>query len=395
VKRVLFVVGLAGAVLLVPVASAGRPPRVRPAVVVLPKSALGASGRSLAVSRDSSGVVSNAQASSNAISANPDTFVNLGRITGYLLTFGDRFSGGSGVTEISTGVDEYKTPADAKRGLAFWRQDDPKITALNDYGLTFTVTALRAARVGTRGFAEGMTITVPNAAPLAVVDEQFTDGRYVLQVDVAAGSLSAAVGVAGKLARTLDHRLRLAEAGHLVGKPVKLPPPLKSGRPPGGPDLATLALATSDLGGLATVAVQGYGAPSSPSRSEYEQDLEPASNFTAISQIIDWFPHANDATVLGRFGGSGLAYAFVQGLVSGTVGEFTPVDLSPVGDNAYGGIVAVTKTGQPAFYLTIVALSSGRAADVVLAGSQSQIQAADVLKLAQAAATRLDSGLAG
>ena len=163
---------------------------------------------------------------------------------------------------------------------------------LEPYGLAVTVKALKPAKVGTRRFAEGSTITVPNAVPLSVVDEQFTDRRYVLHVDVAAGSLSVAAHLAGKLARTLDHRLRLAEAGRLRGKPVKVP----------------------------------------------------------------------------------------------------AKDVSGAGDNAYGAIVSIAQQGEQTAY---VAISSGRAADLVLVAGQTPLQSSDVLNLAQTTANRLDTGLAG
>jgi hypothetical protein len=393
VKKVLFVAALAAAVLVVvPAASAGRSHRVKLAVVVLPKSALGAAGRSLALSPDS-GVVSNAEESGGSISGTD--FSKLGRITGYALFYGDRYSGLPGITEISTGVDKYKNSRDARRGLAFWRKDDPKITVLGPYGLAVTVKALTPAKVGTRRFAVGTTVTVPGAVPLSLVDEQFTDGRYVLRAEVAAGSLSAANNLAGKLARKLDRRLRLAEAGRLRGKPVKVPAHLQAGPPPGGPDLSTLALTTADFGGQATIADQAYEQPSSPSLSEYTRDMQPAGNFQDLSQIIDWFPHANDATVLARFTGVELAYVFSQGLFAGTTGQFTPVDLSSVGDDAFGGTVALTQPGQPTVYVGIVALSAAQATDFVLVGGSSQIQSSDLVSLAQAAANRLNTGLAG
>jgi hypothetical protein len=227
------------------------------------------------------------------------------------------------------------------------------------------------------------------------VDAQFSDGRYVLKADVAADSLSAAEGVAARLTRTLDHRLRLAEAGHLRGKPVKLPPALKAGPPTGGPDLATLALTASDLSGQTTVVNDGYSAPSAPSLSEYTLDLQPAGTFEDLTQIIDWFPAANDATFLSRYEGVAFAYVFAQGFLTGAPGQFTPVDLSAAGDGASGGIVSVASPGQPTVYLAIVGLSSGQASDFVLAGSRSQLQSSDVLSLAQHAANRLNAGLSG
>jgi hypothetical protein len=393
VKKVLLVAALAAAA-LVPAASASSSHRVKLSVVVLPKSGLGSAGRPLAVSPDS-GVVSNADAANNSVSAQPDTFDKLGRVTGYELIYGDRYSGRSGVTEISTGVDRYKTSAGAKHGLAFFRKDDAKITVLEPYGLPVAVKTLKAAKVGTRRFAEGTTITVAGAAPLALVDEQFTDGRYVLRADVAAASLSAAAHLAGKLARTLDHRLRLAEAGRLRGKPVKVPPQLKAGAPAGGPDLAPLALTTADLGGQATIGDHGYLSPGTPSLSEYDLEMQPAGSFDELSQGLEWYPTANDAIDLSRFEGAALAYVFSSGGLTGTPGQFTPVDVSAVGDNAYGALVSVTQTGQPTVYVAIVTLASSRAADFVLAASQSPIQASDVLNLAQVAANRLDAGLAG
>lgn len=392
-KKILLGAALAAAV-LVPAASASRSHRVKLAVVALPKAALGAAGRSLAVSPDS-GVVSNAAATNRSISGRASTFDNFGRITGYDLSYGDPYSGGPGITSIETGVDKYKTAAGAKRGLAFWRKDDPKIKVLGPYGVAVAVKALKPAKIGTRRFAEAATYAIPNAAPVSLVDEQFTDGRFVLQVDVGAGSLSAAFHLAGKLARTLDHRLRLAEAGRLRGKPVKLPQQLDPGPPPGGPDLGPLALTSSDFGGQATITDEGYGTPSTPSLSTYVRDMEPAGSFPELTQVIDWFPHANDATVLGRFEGVGFAYGLGEGLLTGVPGQFTPVDLSAVGHNAYGGIVAATPPGQSTVYFVIVSLSAGQAADLILAASDSQVQSGDVVNLAQVAANRLDAGLAG
>jgi hypothetical protein len=390
-KKVL-VIGLLAAMVFAPAASARPSQRVKLAVVVLPKPALGKAGRSLALARGS-GVVSNAAAPNDSITATADTFAKLGRVTGYVLTYGDRYSGRAGVTEITTGVEQYKSSAAAKRGLAFWKSDDPKITVLKPYGLDVAVKAMKAPRIGTHRFAAGTTFTVPNAAPVAFVDERFTDGRYVLDVKVAAGSLSAAVGPAAKLARSLDHRLRLAEAGKLRGKPVKLPPQLAPGAPPGGPDLSTLALTASDLGSPATLGNHLYATPSAPALSAYELDWNPAGALDQLSQLIAWFPTANDATVLTRFEETVIAHSLAN--LSGVdAGQFTPVDLSAVGDNACGGVVSVT-SGQQTVYLAVIALSSGKASDLILVGSTSPIQDSDVVSLAQAAAARLDAGLSG
>ena len=392
-KKILLA-ALVAAVVLVPGASARTLHHVRLAVVVLPKSALGTAGRPLALARGS-GVISNAKAPNNSYTATASTFAKLGRVTGYALTYGDRYSGRTGVTELTTGVDEYKSSVDARRGLAFWKKDDPRITVLKPYGLAVVVKVMKAPRVGTHRFAEGTSFTIPNGAPVSFVDERFTDGRYVLDVQVGAGSLSAAAGTAGKLARTLDHRLRLAEAGKLYGKPVKLPLQLAPGAPPGGPDLAALALQTSDLGGTATLGDHAYATPSAPALSAYGIDWNPAGTFDALSQIIAWFPTANDATVLTGFEETVIAHGLAEGLTGVVAGQFTPVDLSAVGDNATGGIVSISQPQQPTVYLTVIALSSGQASDIILAGGQSQIQPSDVVNLAQTAASRLNAGLSG
>ena len=232
-KKVLLGAALA-ALILVPTASARGSHRVKLAVVVLPKSALGTAGHKLAVDGDVSGVYTNDDEFGKAFSAKPNTFKRLGRITGYELSYGDPYSGASGVTAISTAVDEYKTSAGARRGLAFWQKDDPKITALVPYGLPLEVKALKPAKVGANRFAYVSTYSVPDAVPVSFIDEQFTDGRYVLEVVTASSSVSTASHAAAKYAHALDHRLRLAEAGHLRGKPVKLPPSLKAGPPSNG-----------------------------------------------------------------------------------------------------------------------------------------------------------------
>ena len=393
-KKVLLGAALA-ALLLVPTASARGSHRVKLAVVVLPKSALGTAGHKLAVDGDVSGVYTNDDEFSKAFSAKPNTFKKLGRITGYELSYGDPYSGASGVTAISTGVDEYKTSAGASRGLAFWQKDDPKITALVPYGLPLEVRALKPAKVGANRFAYVSTYSVPDAVPVSLIDEQFTDGRYVLEVVTASSSVSTASHAAAKYAHALDHRLRLDEAGHLRGKPVKLPPSLKAGPPSNGPDLATLVLTPADLGGQATVTNHGYEPPGEPSLSEYTQDMEPAGTFADLTQDINWYPNANDATVLSRFEGAAFAYLFASGLLTGVPGQFTPVDLSAAGDDAYGGTITISAPGHPTVYVALVSLSAGQAADVTLVDSDSQIQSGDLVTLAQTAANRLNAGLSG
>jgi hypothetical protein len=243
----LLAVALAAAV-LVPAASASRAPSVKLALVPLPKAAIGSAVQAFALAQDS-GAVSNAVAASHTPDGTASTFKKLGRLTGYALEYGNAFTGAAGVTDVRTGIEQYKTSADAKRGLAFWQKEDSKLAALNQPGFAVTNVLVQVPKVGMRHFAYLSSYSASNIAPVSGLDEQVVEGRYVLDVIVTAGSASTAKALAPRLAKTLDARLRLALKGRLHAKPVSLPAKQKAGPPSGGPDLSTLALRTSDLVG--------------------------------------------------------------------------------------------------------------------------------------------------
>ena len=118
------------------------------------------------------------------------------------------------------------------------------------------------------------------------------------------------------------------------------------------------------------------------------------ANHNELFQVVDWFTTANDATVWARFIGAEYAYSFIQdyGLVQSD--KFTAVDLSAVGDDAFGGILSVRPSGLPTFRMGLVVLSSGQAADIlVIQGAPTKVQPADLANLAQTAANRLNTGL--
>lgn len=378
------------AAVLVPAAGASSTHRVKLSLVPLPKSALGASAKSLALTHDS-GVVSNVQAASNSSSGTTGTFKSLGRVTGYDLTYGDPFTGGSGVTQIASGLEQYKTAAGAKKGLAFWRKDDAQITSLQQYGIGVTLKAVKVPAIGTGRFGYGTTLTFPNLAPMAGVDEQVADGKYVLHVSVSGGSLSGASHLASKLLRALDQRLQLAEKGRLRGKPVKLLPPLKAGPPAGGPDLSTLAITAADLTGASTLGDHGYGVDPE-ALSAYLLDMRPAGQFDGLTQEIEWYATANEATVITELEQAIVASEFE--LLLGATPSVTPVDLSAVGDNARGQILLFSVNGQ-SLYIGMAGLARGQASDFVLVTRASPLQASDVQSLAQAAAAHLDAGVTG
>src|SRR5262249_56067420 len=122
---------IAVALTLAPAAGAAtHAPRVNLALIPLPKSAIGAAANGLPLAYNS-GVVSNADAASSTPDGTPSTFKKLGRLSGYVLEYGDAFTGAAGVTNVHTGIEKYKTAAAAKRGLAFRKKEDAKLAALN------------------------------------------------------------------------------------------------------------------------------------------------------------------------------------------------------------------------------------------------------------------------
>jgi hypothetical protein len=258
---------------------------------------------------------------------------------------------------------------------------------LSQSGLQATSTSFKAPNLGAARFGSLQTVTVLGLAPLSSSDVQVADGSYVLDVQVSSSSASTAKSLAAKLSKTLDARLHQALAGKLRAKPVKLPAKRTAGPPAGGPDLATLALATSDFTGSATLVSSGYHADPQ-AISEYEASFAPAGAFGAVNQLIEWYPTSGDATFLA---------SFEEALVTaglGGAGSATPVDLSSVGDNAHGAVLQLTAGGSTV-YLAVVTLARGQATDLAAAASQSQIQVSDVQSLAQAMANHLDAGITG
>ena len=372
------------AAVLVPTASAARGTNVKLSLVPLPKSSLGSAARGMTVAWDS-GVLPNSAVSPG--------FKLLGRITGYVLDYGDPYRGGTRVTGIVTGVNKYRTARGAKRAVAWAHTTDVLgVAALNDAGLAFSGKALARPSLGGRSFAFVWTSGIADVDPVSTVDLQWSEGRFTLQVQVAAGTSTEAESLARKLAKRLDKRLRLGLAGGIHGKPVRLPRGPKAGPPPGGPDLAALTLQTSDFGGPATIQDQTY-AVAPPALSEYDLDMQPAGAFDDLAQSIDWWPSANEAAFYLR-----LEVALTADLLTNLVGvpaaEVTPVDVSGIGDAKQAEILHFSTRTREA-YFTIVSLSREQATDLLLAFSPSSIQPSDVQNLAQLAANRLDAGLAG
>lgn len=363
--------GVIGAALaLSGAASAGQQAaaKVKLALVPLPKAALGSAAKSLTQTRSSW------------------TFGGAG--TGeYSLDYGYAFSGKSGVAGIQTSVGGYGTAAGARRGLARARKQEATLSGAL-VGIAAGVKAVRVPAIGSKHFAELITLRTSGTATVYEVDEEFADHAYILSATVAASSARAAEKLAPVLARKLHARLGLAIAGKLHGTPPKPPRPPAPGPPANGPDLSTLALTAGDFG-TATIQQQGYQAPDFVAISEYALSWQPAGTYSAATQILNWCANANEATW-----SSALYVALFSSLTGASADQITPVDLTAVGDRAEGVIIHATLSSPPS-WIALIGLSSGDASDVVIASSQTQLQPSDVQSLAQSAANRLNAGLGG
>lgn len=372
-KKVLLGAALV-AVVLVPAASASHPPAVKLALVPLPKSALGPAGESFSLA-GASGPVSNADAAAHTSDATAKTFKRLGRLSGYGLEYGNAFTGDAGVTSVRTSVEVYKTASDARRALLFWKKEDAELARLDNPGLSVTSVPVQvpAPATHTSHIAYLTSYSASNIAPVSGIDEQVADGRYVLDVIVTAGVPDTAEALAPQLAAMLDARLRLARAGKLHAKQVKLPTQ-KAGPPPGGPDLSVLALRKSDLVGKVGVS-KGYVADPG-AISDYSVFMLPAGPFEALDQEIEWYPVANEASFFADF----------ENAVSLEQKGTTQLDLSSLGDGAQGSVSVAKSFSQGQVFF-----ASGHLAEFIFIAGNGSIHSADVTSVAQAAANRIDA----
>ena len=360
------------AVVLVPAASASRTHRVHLALVPLPRSALGSAVHGLALAHDS-GPVSNAEAASHSRDGTTAKLEKLGRLRGYALEYGNAFSGAAGVTDVRTSVEQYKTAADARRGLAFWQKEDSELGRLNQPGFAVTNVLVKLPTVGARHFAYLTSYSASNIAPVSGLDEQVADGRYVLDVIVTAGTVATAEALAPKLAKMLDARLRLALEGRLHARAVRLPK-LKAGPPPGGPDLTKLALKASDLVGKTTVE-KGYLVDPA-AISDFSVLMLPAGPFELLDQEIEWYPSANEASFFVDF----------QNAAALAQPGATAVDLSGLGDGARGTAIPSSQLDAG-----LVVFSSGQLAEYLFVGIKGSIDSNGLTNLAQTAAARINA----
>jgi hypothetical protein len=299
------------------------------------------------------------------------------------------------VTDVRSLVAEYRTPADARNGLAAARQEDAylKDEVALPY-LAVTETPIKPAPLGQRRFGYLLTEAAPNLNPIVRLDEQVAAGRFVLDLTVTAGSASAAQAAAPHLLRVLHHRLQRMLDGHAVGTSVPHAPKLHAGQAPGAPDLSAMVLEPPDVGQPHFVYLfAGYSA-APPAIEDYDMTLQPAGTYGLLDQQIGWWPTATEATYAEIYGAPDASGGFGIGI--GFAGHFarhsgvtvTPVDLSSVKDPATGYLV--TEAGDSAALVTV---TNGQAGESIAGYSHSALQVSDVQSLAQAAANRLDAGL--
>lgn len=375
---------------LVPIASASQSAQPKLALLPLPRTELGAAGRSLSLAPDS-GADSNAHAASQTTgNVTAARLRRLGRISGYLLDYGTPFSDSAAVSEIQSEVEQYRTAAAARKSLGFWRKQELDDRALKAFGLDVSFKKVALPHAPGPYWAYFNIGRIHGLEPVYAVDAEFVAGAYLLDVSVAAGSPGAAKRLAPVIVQKLDRRFRLAQRGRLHGKPVKLQR-RKPGPPPHGPKPSQVVLTRADAGSPATIRHAGYVSPRNAfdeySISAYDLAIAPAGSYAALEQEVSVASSALEVRYFSALAAGALAQA-------GGGGAATKVDLTSVGDNAVGELVQPSAGGTSASE-AIVVLSRGKYLDFVVAAAASKLVAADVQSLAQKAAHRLNLAVAG
>lgn len=378
------------AAILLPVASAsGASPQLELALLPLPRTALGPAARSMSLAADS-GVDSNAHSAGQAVgNVTAAKLERLGRVSGYLLDYGTPFSDSPAVSEIETEVEQYRTAAAGRKALGFWRKQELDVRPLKALGLDVTFKKLAVAHLLHPYWAYSSVGRVAGLKPIYAVDAVMDEGAYLLEASDSAGSPAAAKRLVPGLLHKLDQRFRLARAGRLRAKPVKLPR-FKPGPPAHGPKPARAVLTRSDLGTPAVIRhaayVSGKSAFDQYSVSAFDLALAPAGSYDELAQEISVGGSTLEVKYFAALAAGALAHAL------GHAGKETPVDLTGVGDNAFGELVHVT-VGGSSVYEAIVVLTRGKYLDFVLGAGASKLAASDVQSLAHKAASRLDLAL--
>jgi hypothetical protein len=373
---------------LVAASSAKSASHVDLASVPLPASAIGSVAHSLPVARDS-GFDSNQQSASQSSSGvTAAELKRLGRVTGYLVDYGNPFGEQPGIRQIQTEVELYASAPQARKGLDFWRRQELNNDELKALGLTFSFQRLRPSGIPGQHWVYGSSISIKGLAPLYGVDAQLQQGKYLLDVSVAGSSIPAAAKLIPALADKLDQRLQRALAGHLPSAHVKVPAPLQPGPPASGPKPADLVLKPADVGS-ATVIHKGYSKPKDAlddnAVSVYDLAMTSTGSYRFVTQEVLVGSNGLEAQYFGAIALGAVTAAF------GKQVKVTPVDLSGVGDNGRGDLLKITVNGKTASEAVLV-LNHGTYLAFAVAASASALTASDAQSLVHLMAKRLDAG---
>lgn len=388
VRKALLVAAFVAAV-LVPVASAS--PQLELAVLPLPRAELGTAGRSMSLAPDS-GVDSNAHAASQTTgNVTAARLKRLGRVSGYLLDYGTPFGDSPAVSQIQTDVEQYRTAAAARKSLGFWRKQELDNRALKAFGLDVSFKKVALTHVAGPHWAYLSIGRIHGLKPVYAVDAELVDGAYLLDVSIGAGSAGAAKRLAPVIVQKLVQRFRLAQEGHLHAKPVKLDR-AKPGPPARGPKPSRVVLTRADVGSPTTIQHAGYVSPRNAfdefAISAYDLAMAPGGQYAALEQEVSVARSLLEVKYFSALAAGVLAHA------AGGGGTATKVDLSAVGDNAFGELVQAS-AGSSAASEAIVVLSRGKYLDFVVAVATTKLAATDVQTLAQKAAHRLNLAVPG
>jgi hypothetical protein len=151
-------------------------------------------------------------------------------------------------------------------------------------------------------------------------------------------------------------------------------------------------LTRSDMGSPATIQKARYVSPRHAfdeySISAYDLAMAPAGAFGELEQEVS----VAGSTLETKYFGALAAGALVHS--AGNAGTATRVNLSGVGDNAFGELLQVS-VGSNSASEAIVVLSRGTYLDFVIGAAASKLSASDVQSLAHKAAHRLNLAVAG
>jgi hypothetical protein len=366
------------------------------ALMPLPLAAYGTLAGRLPLGSDS-GIDTNAVAASNANQTVTGVgLTKLGRVSGYDLDYGGLPSGAR-VFDVESHVDLYKTPPQAVAGLAFWRKDETAQPPPAASGISIAAKFYPVPGFGRHSFAYGGKGTVTGVAPFYEYDVYFVEGDIVAETSAAATEPNLPRPLALAAARKLRVRIAAVLAGRVQGRPVRLPVTslTTAGPPPGGPNLASLALTTGNLGS-GKIESQGYQPnPTFGPISSYRRTLTPGGPFAYLAETVSSYSAAEQATwVLTVMEGVFALGPSWKDVVGPDFKSFAParVKLS-AGDEARSVLgVATLKDGRK-FDLTFVGVRKGRTLITIIAATPvgAKLLPSGVKELATIATNRASS----